>query len=286
MPDAEHPIVEPLFLDGLADYHCHCDYSIDATGSIDEYCRVALARGLVELCFTTHYDANATSGDGASFIKVKGKDQPANPDNLAPYVEEVLEAHDRYYPLGLSVKLGLEFGWYAGCEEEVAQLRGRYPFEYFLCGIHELENICFCCHDRFEACFSRFSVEEAVDKYAAEVAAAAETGLFNTIAHLDYLRKYGQNFYGPQIDDLFLSRGTESVFNALKRTGTALEVNTAGMRRQPADYFPRVKLLNQARRAGVDIRYLGSDAHRPEDVGYDFDAAASLITDHVAACLD
>lgn len=286
MPDNERPIIEPLNISGLADYHCHCDFSIDAVGSIDDYCRAALTRGLVELCFTTHYDADPGSDGGASFIRVKGKDKPANPDNLASYVEAVLEAHDKYYPLGLSVKLGLEFGWYAGCEKEVTALRERYPFEYMLCGIHELESVCFCCHDKFEKCFSRYSVEEVVDRYTAEVVTAAESKLFNTIAHLDYVRKYGLGFYGPQLDDLLLTRAAEPIFEALKSSGTALEVNTAGMRRQPADYFPRVKLVNLARRAGVDIRYLGSDAHTPHDVGYDFDTAASLVPDQTEVCED
>jgi len=286
MPDAERPAVEPLHLNGLADYHCHCDYSIDASGSIDDYCRAALTRGLVELCFTTHYDANPDSSDGVSFIRIKGIDKPATPENLAPYVDEVLKAHDKYYPLGLSVKLGLEFGWYAGCNEAIRALRERYPFEYMLCGIHELDNICFCCHDQFEKCFARFSVEEVADKYAAEVTAAAETGLFDTIAHLDYVRKYGLQYYGPKLDEQILSRGAGAMFEALKKSGTALEINTAGMRRPQADYFPRVKLLNLARRAGVSIRYLGSDAHCPEDVGYDFDAAASLISEHVELCED
>ncbi len=286
MPEADRPAIEPLYIQGLADYHCHCDFSIDATGSIDEYCRAALDRGLVEICFTTHYDANTKSGDEGSVIRIKGEDKPAVPDNLAPYVDAVLEAHDKYYPVGLSVKLGLEFGWYAGCEEEVSLLRGRYPFEYMLCGIHELDDICFCCHQRFEKCFQRFSVEEVVDKYAAEVVAAAESGLFNTIAHLDYVRKYGLKFYGPELDDLLISRGAELIFKALIEAGTALEVNTAGTRRSQPDYYPRIKLLNAARRAGVDIRYLGSDAHKPEDVGCDFDAAAALVTDHVAASQD
>lgn len=286
MSDASRPPIEPLHIKGLADYHCHCDYSIDATGTIDEYCQHALARGLVELCFTTHYDANPNSDGGASLISINGKHQPAVPENLAPYVDEVLAAHERYYPLGLSVKLGLEFGWYSGCEEEVQKLKSRYPFEYMLCGIHELENICFCCHDQYEKCFSRYSVEAALDKYAAEVVAAARCGLFDTIAHLDYVRKYGLSFYGVQLDDLMISRASQPIFEALIESKTVLEVNTSGMRRPMADYFPRVKLINHARRAGVAILKLGSDAHRPKDVGYDFDAAASLVTDQIVACLD
>ena len=30
---------EPIHFEGVMDYHVHCDYSIDAVGTIDEYCQ-------------------------------------------------------------------------------------------------------------------------------------------------------------------------------------------------------------------------------------------------------
>ncbi len=273
MPDFES--IEPLYLGGLADYHCHCDYSIDAEGSIDEYCQAAIRRGLVELCFTTHYDSSPASHGSANYILVKGEKKPAVPENLAAYVDDIQRAARKFRPMGLTVRLGLEFGWYPHCEDKVAELRDRYDFDYMLCGLHELDSICFCCSCCYEKCLSRFTVEEAVDRYVKELTDAARSGLFDTIAHLDYIRKYGAAFYGPRLDELLLARSA-GLFTALKESGTFLEVNTAGMRRGLKDYYPRVKLVNAARRAGVSVYYLGSDAHRPEDVGYDFDAAAPL----------
>jgi histidinol-phosphatase (PHP family) len=40
--------------------------------------------------------------------------------------------------------------------------------------------------------------------------------------------------------------------------------------------FPRLALLRKLRAADVDIS-LGSDAHRPQDVGHAFDDAVSLL---------
>ena len=275
MPDLDN--LEPLHQQGLADYHCHCDYSIDAHGAIDEYCRAALSRGLVEVVFTTHYDATPTMTPDDAVIRVSERLVPATPENLKPYVDEVLAAAERYYPLGLSVKLGLEFGWYRGCDDVVGRLRNMYPFEYLLCGIHELDGKCFSCSGCYPKCFPDYTVEQVVERYVTQVEKAARSGLFHTIAHLDYLRKYGEPYYGERLNQLILEQSGR-MFAALRESGTVLEVNTSALRRNSTDYYPRIVLVNAARKAGVDVRYLGSDAHAPEQVGFDFDTAAPLAS--------
>jgi histidinol-phosphatase (PHP family) len=274
-----------LYIEGLADYHCHCDYSIDATGSIDEYCQAAIQRGLVEICFTTHYDANphATGGDG--FIGVNGERRPINPENLAPYVDDVLRANERYFGEGLAVRLGLEFGWYSGCEEHVARLRQLYDFDYVLCGLHELENTCFCCSDEYERCLNRYSVERMAELYFSDAIAAASSGLFDAIAHLDYYRKYGEKFYGPKVNEIHRPYIAE-LFGALNSTGTAIEINTAALRRGFLQSFPSVEIINAARRAEVEIGHLGSDAHSPDQVGYEFETVAPLAPRVIEGCDD
>jgi histidinol-phosphatase (PHP family) len=282
MPESDHP--EPLFMGGLADYHCHCDYSSDANGTIEDYCRAALRRGLAEICFTTHYDANPKSGGSPEFIRVDGGKRAVTPENLAPYVDHVRRAHEEFYPLGLSVRLGLEFGWYAGCEEVVQRLQEQYGFDHMLCGIHEIDNVCFCCQERYERCLSRYAVEEAVERYVGDIVTAVRSSLFDCVAHLDYLRRFGLAYYGPRLDGLLMENCQRSLFPALVESNTPLEVNTSTVRRNIENYFPRVALVNTARRAGVDIRFLGSDAHTPGQVGSDFDAASALVTHPSASC--
>jgi histidinol-phosphatase (PHP family) len=272
--------IEPLNTAGLSDYHCHCDYSIDAIGTIDEYCEAAVQKGLAELCFTTHWDTSPQSGSPDNVIRIAGVPQSTVPENLAPYVER---ARDKYYQHGLWVGLGLEFGWYSGCEETAAAIKARYQFDYFLCGIHELEGHCFSCEGCYPKCFPLYSVEQAVEKYVGDIVAAARSTLFDCIAHTDYLRKYGEKFYGPRLNELLLDQLIQKAFPALHDSGTAIEVNTSAIRRKFDDYFPRAAVVNAARRNGVEVRHLGSDAHVPDQVGYDFDAAAALVTPHFEA---
>lgn len=279
----EHLPIEPLHHQGLPDYHCHCDYSIDAVGSIDDYCQAALLKGLVELCFTTHFDTNPASNPRENLIRIKGQDKPATIENLAPYVDEVLAAGERYYGMGLMVKLGVEVGWYPGCEELVGRLRERYPFDHVLCGIHEIDNICFCCQDKFKTCFERYELARMLEAYYRQVVQAANSGLFHAIAHLEYYRKYGESYYGPAIATAWEPFQAE-VFAALQTSGTALEINTSGIRRGMKGYFPNNTILTAAKRAGVEVSFLGSDAHRPEHVGFDFDTAVHLLSRNLTVC--
>lgn len=282
---AETPIITPLPFDNLCDFHVHCDYSIDATGTIEEFCQAALKRGLAEICFTTHFDANPRSDEFANHIRVNGEKLPTTVANLAPYVDHVIRAADEFYPYGLSVKLGVEFGWYDGCEEQVVRLKEAYPFDYTLVGIHEVEDQCFCAMSTYEKCLSRFSKEQAVESYVRQVITAARSRLFDTIAHLDYIKKYGEKFYGPTINDQFRTH-LPDLFAALFESKTAIEVNTAARRVGFTSFYPSIEILNEARRAGVHVHFLGSDAHKPEQVGYEFEEVVSLVPNAITHCED
>lgn len=261
---------------GKADFHCHCDFSIDAKGSIVEYCDVAVERGLKELCFTTHYDTNPASEGDANYIKVKGYYKAANSDNLGPYVDAVRAAAKKYAERGLTVRLGLEFGYYPNCEDEAAKVKETHGIEYMLCGLHELENVCFCCAEDYEKCFVRYSLEQMLELYFGDMIAAAESKVFDTIAHFDYYKKYGLAFYGEDVlkkHEQFLPE----VFRALRTSGTAIEINTAALRRGFSTHYPGPGIIAAGLAAGVKVSRLGSDAHTPEHVGFDFSNARALI---------
>ena len=62
----------------------------------------------------------------------------------------------------------------------------------------------------------------------------------------------------------------------MKKHGVGYEVNTSAIRHGLPEYYPSMEIVNMARAAGVDLITLGSDAHRPEDVGLDFSAATAV----------
>lgn len=282
MPDLD--ALEFLHIPGLADYHCHCDFSVDAEGTIDDYCRAALARGLAELCFTTHYCEEWAINHTDNYIRIDGEIKKTSPDLLGKYVDAVLAAHDEYYPLGLSVKLGVEFGYFKGCEESYAALKDRFDIDYMLCGIHSVEGKSFFVKEDMLKLYKSNPIR-MVEMYFQAVIDAAKSRLFDTIAHPLYYLRTVPPVLGDDIrtaHEQFLPE----TFAALAESGTAFEINTSGIRHGMHHYFPPVEVVNAAKKAGVAVTYLGSDAHKPAQVGFEFEAAASLVPSAISACED
>mgnify|MGYP001224242606 CR=1 FL=1 len=267
----------------LADYHIHPDFSIDAVGSVDDHCQAALKKGLAEICFTTHYDSNPNGPAEERMMVVDGVRAPLTFDAVAKYVETVQKANDLYYPIGLEVRCGIEVGYYAGCEKLIGELFSRFEFHYKLAAIHDIEDICVCCHTRFEKCFSRFRVDEMADRYFATMEKAVQSGLFDAVAHIDVYKKYGLQFYGDAILHIHQGR-IEPVFEAMVENDVGIEINTSALRKGHAEYYPSMEIINLARKIGVRIAAIGSDAHSPEDVAFDFENAAAIAYELFPYC--
>jgi histidinol-phosphatase (PHP family) len=58
--------------------------------------------------------------------------------------------------------------------------------------------------------------------------------------------------------------------------GLFLDVNTAGLRKPAKEVYPAPVLLQRARELGLGV-VLGSDAHRPEEVGFAFGETRGLL---------
>lgn len=284
MPDFEREI-EALPFEGACDFHCHCDFSMDAVGSLAEYCEAALVRNLAELCFTTHFDTNYKVDYSDNYIRVNGKKLKATIENLQPYVDAVHKISEEFYALGLSVKLGLEFGWYEGCEELAVKTKERYKFDYFLCGMHQMDDMNFWSHGEHPGAFDKYSLDEFTERYFKQAAVAASSGLFDNLAHLDYYRRRAIAHYGDKAKTCH-ENYLADLFEALKISGTGIEINTAAMRHGLDSYYPQMSIINAAKKAGVKVVKIGSDAHRPEDVGYDFEIANILIPSTISCSED
>jgi histidinol-phosphatase (PHP family) len=110
-------------------------------------------------------------------------------------------------------------------------------------------------------------VDEAWRRYFDVLAAAARSGLFDSLSHPDLVKIFGER--APSFD-------YGSVADAIADAGVAVEVSTAGLRKPVRELYPHPDLLAACRERGVPVT-LGSDAHSPEFVGRDFDRARELL---------
>ena len=251
---------------GLADFHVHPDYSIDAEGSIEEYCSRACKIGLGAICFTTHYDSNPLRVEQDGYWRSKGDLVRLSDSVLREYIDSVRAAGSLFGKNGLKVLCGLEIDYYPGVESEVQRLRDDFAFDFVIGSVHCLDNIAISDPRESEGYFARKSVDEMADDYFEILKMAAGCLGFDCLGHLDYYIRLGRQYYGRDIDSVDVRR-YEPVFETLVRNGIGLEVNCSPFRRGQKDFHPSEKIIDMAVKRGIEISSVGSDCHRPEDLG-------------------
>lgn len=239
------------------DYHMHTPLCRHASGSPVEYATRAVALGFTEIGFSDH---NPMSRDDFDDWRMRL-------DQLDTYVELVLEAR-RACPT-LDIKLALEVDYLPGYEDWIRDLAARHPWDYFIGSVHyvtdswDLDNPKKLSEWRARDAFEVWTV------YLERLTQAAASGLFEIIGHADLAKKF--RFY-PQRDIMPLFR---KFLEAARQSGAAIELNTAGLRKDCREIYPARPILAVANELGVPITF-GSDAHAPEELGADFGAAIAL----------
>jgi histidinol-phosphatase (PHP family) len=239
----------------VGDYHIHTCFS-DGEGEPAELVERALALGLPAIGISDHLVPEVLGEQGGYGV---GRDR------LDDYVTAVHDAARRYPEI--TVLLAVEADYLPEAEDELAETLSAYPFDYVIGGLHFVDGFSFddeACRD--DGCWRD---ADFYRRYYALVRRAAETGLFDVLAHIDYIRLWGHALPGD------ISAAEDDALAAIATTGAALEVNTTGTLDVARRMYPVPDLLARAHARGVPIVF-GSDAHEPGQVGWRFDDAVAL----------
>jgi len=258
----------------IGDYHVHPDFSVDAEGTLREFCDKAVEIGLSEIVFTTHADCNPAFKD-YNFIRINGEKKPVNADSLKIYrdaVNELSEADG----IPILVRCGVEIDYYPEIEDSFLQMIDDLNFEFVLCGVHFVDEFILTKEDKVKALLERYSPEEIIERYLKIVQKACEVEIFESLAHLDLYRRRGTKLFPEQANRLDYPI-LEQTLDKLVEYGLPIEVNTSGIRHGIDDWYPSKPLLDLARKKGVFIGGLGSDAHAPDQLAIDFEIAHILV---------
>jgi histidinol-phosphatase (PHP family) len=249
-----------------ADYHVHPGYSLDATGTVDQYCRRALELGIEEICFTTHYDSDPHRKDIDPFVQIDGQTVPLSEESVRRYIDDVRRAGERYRPSGLAVRVGLEVDFAPHIEERLRRELTKFDLDYRLGAVHCLDHIAISASDEAEKYFRTKSAGEMLSAYYGVLRRAVQSGLFEVMAHLDIYKKYGLGFYGEEI--LAGHKGlVEPVLELMAENEVGIEINTGVLRKGHKEFCPALEVVKLALEKGVKIVAYGSDAHKVDQLG-------------------
>lgn len=258
----------------LIDWHTHPYYSQDAKGSVEAFVLQALKVGLESIALTTHIDLNPARDVIDNWMRVNGRLVRISNDAVSHYIAEVAEAQTKYLN-EIKILLGFEFSYGKSFENRIAHFIEKYKPDVAIGSVHSLGNIGFTASK--EVYFYKTAAPSGfLAKYCEKAADLVCSGLFSIVGHLDGYRKYLGAQWNGQLDDAE-QRFFPPVFDEMAKRGVGVEVNTAAWRKGLDDFYPNKKLLEMAIKHGVRVVSLGSDAHRPKDVGAGIAEAKAFV---------
>jgi histidinol-phosphatase (PHP family) len=240
-----------------ADYHMHTPLCRHASGEPVEYARHAVEIGLSEIGFSDHSPMRRDDFDNWRMRF----------DQLDEYVEKVGRAQKEFPRL--TIRLALEVDFLPGQEDWIRELAARHPWDYFIGSVHYISDSWDIDNPAKISEWKKRDAFEVWQSYFDRLALAAESKLFDIIGHADLPKKFGIR---PAQDCRPLY---EKFLNAAAQAGCAIELNTAGLRKECKEIYPSRELLEIAFQKNVPITF-GSDAHAPGEVGLNFAEAILL----------
>jgi len=262
----------------LADYHLHPGYSVDAIpATLRQYCLRALELDLKEICFTPHLEHEWGRPNINNHVRLRGKTVPSYELHwLDEYFREIENAREEFKGNKLIIKAGVEIGYNPQLEELISKVLQEFPFDFVLGAVHSINGVSISSLQECPEYFSLCTLEDLRRDYFHVLTKAVESGFFDCLAHLDIYRRYGYDYYGPEITTMH--RGAvEPVLTEAARRNIGLEINTSSIRRGSSEFHPSLEILRLAVDAGVNIFTVGSDAHAPEELGANLEEAFTLL---------
>jgi histidinol-phosphatase (PHP family) len=249
------------------DAHLHTNLSPDSNVRIDAYAAQAVERGIAELAITDHVDFEP-GAPAFDFVPFGVRERT------------VRDAAERWAPQGIAIRFGTEITYDSRFEQAIRDHLRSHAYDYVIGSVHVYAGSPYH-RDRVAAWVAGRSLAEVLAPYFDEVERAIRSGLFDTLGHLDFVKRYLVPYVTPA--DLGAAPELyERLLVALVETGTALEVNTSGLRQAAGETYPSAAVVARYKVLGGTRISAGSDAHQKDafaaglEEGYGVAAAAGF----------
>jgi len=245
----------------IPDYHMHTPRCNHAIGEVREYAEMAVQRGLKEIGMSDH-SPMPDGFDAAWRMDIA---------ELPSYLREV-ECVREEFASELIVRVGLEADFHPGAEEAVQSIIDGYDWDYVIGSVHYIGDWAFDNPDEMER-WEAMNPEDVYCDYFDLLASSAATGMFDMIGHPDLIKKFGQR--APE-GSKRVDKAESLMLEAVKASGTVLEISSAGLRKPVAEIYPHTRIVKKAAAMGIPFCF-GSDAHAPVEVGHGMDACLDVL---------
>lgn len=227
----------------FADYHVHTQFSDDSLYPMEQVVQDAIAMKMEAICFTDHVDYGVKDDwDCGRPIIWRGGEPAANVDY--PAYAAKIEELQAVYGAEIEIKMGLEFGMQRHTIPQYEKLFQRYPFDFIILSVHQIEDKEFWTQDFQQG----KSQKEYNERYYEELLCLVKSYQnYSVLGHMDLIARYDENGIYP-------FEKTEPVISEILKTvietGKGIELNTSYHRYGLKDTTPARDILKRYRAMG------------------------------------
>lgn len=246
------------------DFHTHTLFSSDSSTPPRAIIEKAISLGLSAICFTDHNDFDYPMENGKTMFALE----------LEQYLK-TMTALRQEYASKIEIFIGLEQGLTADRPWRIDSFDKDFPgqLDFIVGSSHMVHGV-----DPYYAHYwEGISVSEAVVLYLESI--LENIGCCNNYdvyGHLDYIIRYIPKTERPLSPHAHMEL-YEAILKALIERGKGIEINTSGWKYSHAQPHPSLDILKRYRQLGGEILTIGSDAHYPKDLAYDFCKVPDLL---------
>ena len=247
-----------------ADLHVHSEFSSDGKAAMEDVIEQGIKLGLKTICFTDHIDYDYPSIYNYTF-ELKTDD----------YLKK-LEIMKERYKSRIEILTGIELGIQPHIIDRLDALVSKYPFDFIIGSVHVVDNM----DPYFKEYWENRTEEDGILRCFKAVKESCENFQeFHVCGHIDYIvryapstktsyKEYSYSYYKDVLDE---------ILRTVIKHQKGIEVNTSGYKYGLGHPHPKTEIIKRYKELGGEVITIGSDAHKPEHLCYDFDKAESLL---------
>lgn len=251
----------------LYDQHLHSHHSFDSQADPIASVERAIEIGLAGLTFTEHFDTHPMDWEGCIYD-----------DEAYSATIKMLRSQ---FGQQIFVGKGIEVCFQPDRMVFIRDFLDQHEFDVVLLSVHYFGG-----HPVYKTdAWKGIETATGIERYLEEVLDAARhceklnrsgQRVFDVLAHMDFVKRYTQRFFGTHdmspFGDLF-----DEIFRTCVAADLVPEINTSTLRQGLGEAMPNQDAVRRYAAAGGVAMSLGSDAHQSQDVGAGFDQAVSML---------
>jgi histidinol-phosphatase (PHP family) len=232
---------------------------------MENYVKVAISKKIKEIGFSCHLPYEFLPEE------VPRQNYAMSLDTLNQKYFQEIDGLKQTYKDQIIIKTALEIDYINWLQQPIDEFFDKYSekLDYVLGSVHMLktEEFVWSVDDRkFIHQYEKYGVDAIYDFYLDELTGLIENGRYTVLSHLDLPKKFG---FRPSDKNHYLNRVSD-ILDLLKKNNMGIECSTGGLRKKVNEVYPEQDILKLALKKEVPI-ITSSDAHKPEEVGYNFD---------------